>query len=306
MGDDAAPTVFEQPVWYEPLRSPSWLVPPTDPSAPRVAFVGASQPPGEEADARELREGLPLALAEALRFTTAARTVASVDPDADLGDVTVRATVVLEGDDGDRALTVRLEAPDVELEPVRRPAGDATQLEEALGAVPGAVTAALRPAGIRSVWSTVYQPPGVGHAADAVRALSISRSLRDSASHRDVAGDSEATSVRRAKLDSAFRRLADLAGRATSPLASMPFFAALASSHDAQNHAYLGFRLSANGRCTTATDPRDPVFRMSVLVFLLLGDPVIAGQRAKALASSEDPELRQWLARIEGVEALRR
>jgi hypothetical protein len=293
-----APSVLEHPVWYEPLRSPSWLLPKVEADAPRIVFASVPGDDREPAEDRELREGLPMYLAEAVRYSTAARTGVSFDGSVEPGAIHGE---VLTGD----TLEVRLRGPAGEdLGTVIEAAPDAASLGRAIGALPGAVAAALRPAGVRSVWSTVFQIPIETHAADDVRGYEVCRSLRDPRIHQDVPDDSEETARRRAAVDSALRRLADLSGRVTTPFASMLFFAALAATHQHGNPAYLGYRLSANGRCTTATDPRDPVFRISVLVFRLLGDPVIAGQRARALANTDDEDLRRWLVRIEGVGSL--
>ena len=307
MTDTAAPSILEHPVWYEPLRSPSWLLPKADADAPRIVFTPAPAPTpapgGELQHDRELREGLPMFLAEAVRYSTVARTAVAFDGSVDEGSI--HAELAPIGTDGGRTLAVRLRgAAGEDLGTVTQLVSGDDDLGRAIGALPGAIGAALRPAGVRSVWSTVFQMPAEAHAADLVRGYAICRFLRDPASHRDVSEDSEETARRRAAVDAALRRLADLSGRVTTPFASMLFFAGLAACHEHGNPAYRGYRLSANGRCTTATDPRDAVFRISVLVFRLLGDPVIAGQRTRALAAADDPDLRRWLTRIEGVGSL--
>jgi hypothetical protein len=219
-------------------------------------------------------------------------------------DGAIVAELAVPGTAGDGALVAHLRGPSGEDLGTVTPAVPSDDIGPAIVGLPGAIVAALRPAGVRSVWSTVFQPPAEAHAADAVRGYAVCRFLLDRTSHQDVPGDSDETARRRAAVDSAFRRLAELSGRVTSPFASMLFFAGLAGCHDHGSPAYLGYRLSANGRCTTATDPRDPIFRISVLVFRLLGDPVIAGQRTRALASADDEDLRRWLGRVEGVGSL--
>jgi hypothetical protein len=295
-----AASTADHPVWYEPLRSPSWLLPKVDADAPRIVFTSTPPPEREATPDRELREGLAMYLAEAVRYSTVARTAVSLDASEHPGAIVADVRTV--GEPGEPSLVVQLRgAGGEDLGTLTEPFGDDAGLGRAIGTLPNAVGAALRPAGVRSVWSTVFQVPPEAHAADHVRGYSVCRSLRDPALHRDVAEDSEETARRRAAVDVALRRLADLSGRVTTPFAAMLFFAGLAATHDHGNRAYLGYRLSANGRCTTATDPRDPVFRMSVLVFRLLGDPVIAGQRQRALAGSDDEDLRRWLTRVESV-----
>jgi hypothetical protein len=301
MTDHTAPSLLEHPVWYAPLRSPSWLLPKVDPGAPLVVFVPAAVHEAEAQSDQELREGLPQYLAEAVRYSTTARTAVAWDAAVPDGAIVVE----LGGVDEPPAFEAHLRGPSGEdLGTVTQPAGGDDGIGRAIVAFPGAIVAALRPAGVRSVWSTVFQPPAEALAADAVRAYAVCRFLLDPVSHRDVAGDSDATARRRAAVDAALRRLADVSARVPSPFASMLFFAGLAGCHEHGNHAYLGYRLSANGRCMTATDPRDPVFRVSVLVFRLLGDPVIAGQRTRALGSADDEDLRRWLARIDSVGSL--
>jgi hypothetical protein len=303
MSDTAAPSILEQPVWYESLRSPSWLLPKADADTPRVVFTPAAPSEDESPLDRELREGLPMFLAEALRYSSVARTAVAFDGPVDDGSIAAELAPI--GAATERALAVRLRGVSGDdIGTITQAFTDDADLGRAVALLPGAVGAALRPAGVRSVWSTVFQMPVETHAADLVRGYAICRWLQDPRSHRDVSTDSEETARRRAAVDGALRRLADLSGRVTTPFASMLFFAGLAACHDHDNPAYLGYRLSANGRCTTATDPRDPVFRISVLVFRLLGDPVIAGQRTRALAAADDQELRRWLARIEGVGSL--
>jgi hypothetical protein len=103
------PTVLGRPVWYEPLRSPSWLLPSVAASAPRVTFAPAAAAEGESVSERRLREGLPMFLAEAIRFSTEARAAAVFDPAA-RGDASVHATVALEGAGPERRLVVRVGA----------------------------------------------------------------------------------------------------------------------------------------------------------------------------------------------------
>lgn len=300
---NGVPPYLDQPVWYEPLRSPSWLLPKAEPDAPLIVFATPAPPAREAPEDRELREGLPMYLAEAVRYSTAARTAVAFG--GAVAAEAIRADVLVAEASGGRSIEVRLRgASGDDLGTVTQPADDDAALGRAIGALPGAVAAALRPAGVRSVWSTVFQIPIETHAADYVRGYAVCRALRDPTIHRDVPDDSEETARRRASVDAAFRRLADLSGRVTTPFASMLFFAGLAAAHHHGNPAYLGYRLSANGRCTTATDPRDPVFRVSVLVFRMLGDPVIAGQRTRVLATAGDDDLARWLSRIDDVTAL--
>jgi len=46
-----------------------------------------------------------------------------------------------------------------------------------------------------------------------------------------------------------------------------------------------------------ATDPRDPVFRLSVIALRAIGDEAIAERRAQRLETVEDPAFQDWLER---------
>lgn len=297
MSGTGPPTVLGQPVWYEPLRSPTWLLPKLDDGAPRVVLTPGEGDPAEPPEERELREGLPMFLADAVRYSTDARTVVEfAEPDR---EEAIRG--VVDGAAGPGPV-VHLHAPDGSDLGTVADAGVSTSRAGTIAALPGALVSALRPAGVRSVWSTVFQVPDEAHVEEQVRGYAVCRWLLDDDRHAEEEGDREATAARRAVVDAALRRLAELAGRTPNPFAAMLFFAGLAATHRAGNPVYLDHRLAANGICTTATDPLDPVFRMSVLVFRLLGDPVLAGQRARALGSVDDDDLRRWLARVDDVE----
>lgn len=295
---EPGPEVLEEPVWYAPLRSPAWFLPLIRPGAPKLVFTAQA---GSEADPdRAVRRGLPMYLAEAVRFTTDAQAAISFERASVLRGYSVRADVVLAGDGDDRSVVVRLDGP-ADHAVVERGAIGSGGLETALADLPGAVTAAFRAFGVRSVWSTVWAPPTPGYALPQVRAHEMCRWLGDPANcsprPRETA---EENRDRRQAVLGALRPLSDLAQRVPSPFTAFLFFAGLAAARDAGSGLHLEFRLPANAVCMNATDPRDPVFRMSVLVFRLLGDPVIAGQRARAIVT-DDPDFRHWLTRTEAV-----
>lgn len=300
MSGAGRPTDLGQPVWYEPLRAPAWLLPKLDDGAPRVVLTPGEGDPAEAPGDRELREGLPMFLADAVRYSTDARTVVEFGEPGE--EEAIRG--VVEGIDGAAGSgpVVHLRAPDGSDLGTVAGAGMSTSRAGSLAALPGALVSALRPTGVRAVWSTVFQVPDEAHVEEQVRGYAICRWLLDEERHAGEDDDGETTAARRAAVDAALRRLAGLAGRTPDPFAAMLFFAGLAATHRAGNPVYLDHRLAANGICTTATDPLDPVFRLSVLVFRLLGDPVIAGQRIRALASVDDDDLRRWLGRVDDVE----
>jgi hypothetical protein len=291
------PDVLEEPVWYAPLRSPAWFLPPLRAEAPKLVFAAA---PGSDGQDRAVRLGMPMYLAEAVRFTTDAQAATSFESASVLPAYAVRAEVGLVGGGEDRSVVVTLDGPDDHAVVERRAVGT-DGLETALAALPGAVTAALRAFGVRSVWSTVWAPPVPGDALRRVCAYEVCHWLGDPANAAPPAEETpDETAARRHAVLGALRPLSELAQRVPSPFTAFLFFAGLAAARDARSGLHLEFRLAANALCMNATDPRDPVFRMSALVFRLLGDPLIASQRARAIAT-DDPDLRQWLSRTEAV-----
>jgi hypothetical protein len=295
---EPGPEVLEEPVWYAPLRSPAWFLPPIRPGAPNVVFTA---PAADDDDPdRAVRRGLPMYLAEAVRFTTDAQAATSFAGASLLRPSTVRADVVLAGAADDRSAIVTLEGP-ADHSVVERGAVGIDGLETALAALPGTLTAALRAFGIRSVWSAVWASPVQGYALRQVCAHEMCRWLGDPANCVPRPEETpEETRDRRQAVLGALRPLSGLAQRVASPFTAFLFFAGLAAARDAGSGLHLEFRLPANAMCMNATDPRDPVFRLSVLVFRLLGDPVIASQRARAIVT-DDPDLRHWLTRTEAV-----
>ena len=86
---------LEPPVWYAPLRSPSWLVPVVREGAPTIVFCAEGWDDRAVGEAgRDLRLGLPVYLAEAVRFGTNARPFA--------GRLAMSGSEVWPGARGDR------------------------------------------------------------------------------------------------------------------------------------------------------------------------------------------------------------
>ena len=75
------------------------------------------------------------------------------------------------------------------------------------------------------------------------------------------------------------------------------FAAGLAASKEAGSNVFFDFRLQANALAMGAEDPRDPVFRLSVLLLSLFGERDLAARRADILSRSDDEALRQWATR---------
>jgi hypothetical protein len=296
------PDVLDQPVWYAPLRAPSWLMPPMRDDAPRVVFTARSDA-SDEPNLRGVRAGMPMFLAEAVRFVSDAGTssVAAGRDEPD-GTIDARARTGIVDDAGRRTLLIDIDdGRGGSLAELREPIDDDATLETVIGTLPGAVTGALSSTGVRPVWSTVYVPPPPGHAAEQVRAHALCAWLLNPDLHQtDPSVDADEAARKRAVVTAALSRLAELAGRSPSPFNSLLLFAGLLTVRDAGSAVYLDFRLQANALCMTATDPRDPVYRVSVLMLRALGDPEIAARRARSLAG-DDPALAAWLTRTEAV-----
>jgi hypothetical protein len=296
----AAP--FETPVWFEPLREPAWLLPRVRDDAPTIVFAAERwQEPGVDGDGRDLRLGLPLYLAEAARFGTNARTLALpdvVEPDSPpgQGDVTVRSAVA---PDGRPSVRLRLFDPQgAPLDEIVRDARDAASLGDALGGLLHAVTQATASTGVRPIWNSTYSLPAGAALTSYVRGSHAVRRVSDDALPDTAHVD--ALSERRADVRSVLTALGALATSATESFPALLFFGALAAAADVGSSVVGEFRLQANARCMTATDPFDPVYSMAMLVMELFGDHAAADRRAQALRVTGDERVIGWVDRVRG------
>lgn len=298
--DAAAP--FDTPVWFEPLREPAWLLPPVRDDAPTIVF-GAErwQEPGVDGDGRDLRSGVPLYLAEAARFGTNARSLALrdvVDPHdpPEPGVVTVRSAVAPDG-----RPSVRLRVFDPQgapLDEIVRDAHDSASLGTTLGGLLHAVTQASASSGVRPIWNSLYSLPAGAALTSYVRGSHAVRRLSDDALPDSAHPD--ALSQRRADVRTVLTSLGALATSASESFPALLFFGALAAAADARSSVVGEFRLQANARCMTATDPLDPVYSMAMLVMALFGDRAAAERRAEALRATGDERVIRWVARVRG------
>jgi hypothetical protein len=298
--DVAAP--LETPVWFGPLREPAWLLPPVRDDAPTIVFAAEPwQERGVDADGEDLRLGVPLYLAEAARFGTNARALALrhvVEPEYphSHGVVTVRSAVAPGG-----VPSIRLRMFDGQGEPldeVVRDAHDPAALGGALGGMLHAVTQASAPGGVRPIWNSLYALPSGIALTSYVRGLHAALRVTDEALPETAHVD--ALSERRAHVRSVLASLGALATSASEPFPALLFFGALAAAADARSSVVGEFRLQANARCITATDPLDPVYSMAVLVMHLFGDRAAAERRAEALRAGGDERVARWVARVRG------
>ena len=149
MAPDRLPPALEEPVWFERLREPTWLLPPVREGATRVAFVSEH---GDGRLDRDLLVGLPLYLAEAARFATEAATVALTAPvPPGIGDRAAReldasilVTTSTTGAGDLRRLRVRVERPAGTVLDEELAAEDGQALAAALAELPRRVTDIVR------------------------------------------------------------------------------------------------------------------------------------------------------------------
>jgi len=287
--------------WFAPLLAPTWLLPGVGRDAPHVDLAAEAWP--EEAaldqDARDLRLGLPLFLAEGVRYLTNA--LPSVHPEPvdaiseQAGAETSIRTSILAG----RPPVIRIRLLDAasgdEREAVDREVASEADLGAALVSLPRATIDLLRSTGVRSSWDPRYSPPPPASAARVVRGHRACVRFADPAFFTAESADRRAAARDEATL--VLRRLADAATSTSEALPAVLFFATLVGAMRAGFDATNDFRMSVNARCMDATDLRDPVYRLSVIALRAIGDEAIAERRAQQLESVEDPSFRDWLER---------
>ncbi|HWC71589.1 MAG TPA: hypothetical protein VG993_10535 [Actinomycetota bacterium] len=292
---------IESPVWFAPLRSPSWLVPPIRDGAVRVAFCAEAwdeQAVGKAG--RDLRLGLPLFLAEAARFGTDARPVTLRRPLGQtdrLPDATVVVrTAVAPG--GRNAIRVRVsDLGGARVTHITRDANDEISLGRALDDLPRAVADAVTRGGVRPVWNSLYVLPAGAALAAYVRGSHACLRLSDEAEPADA----DAVAARRADERSVLGTLGSLATSTPEPFPALLFFGALMAARDAGSPVVGEFRMPANVRCTAATDVLDPVYAMTALVMRVFGDRDASDRRIERLRATGDAPLQRWLARVQAV-----
>jgi hypothetical protein len=292
------PALLDEPVWYEPLFSPAWLLPRLRDGAPSVMFVPGEAPGGEEHPAaRSIRIGLGLYLAEAVRFSTDAKAPAATGPWAVGAGSAAVVTATVSGEGPSRAVRISVAGGDVEIGQISHEAPDDAALGNVISGLPGELNVKLRDAGVRPVWSTIYSPPPASQAAEYVRAHRVCAWLRDPDVHSPAPESPDATKEKAEVVKGALKTLANLASRTASPLAAALFFAGLAATKANGSGVYADFRLPANSLAMKADDPRDTLYRLSIPVLFLFGDDGAAESRLRVLSASGDEEMSGWLAR---------
>jgi hypothetical protein len=288
---------IEPPVWYGPLREPSWLVPRVRDDAPRVVFCAESW--GDrpvDGPGRDLRLGLPIYLAEATRFGTDAgcfvvrAPVEGSDTIAD-ADAVVRTAVA---PDGGASVRVRVfDGSGAVVDEIVREARDERTLGEALAGLPRACTDALTREGVRPIWNSLYTLPGGASLVVYVRGLRACQRITDET--LPSTADAQAVAERRDDVRSTLTTLGSLATSTTEAFPALLFFGAVLAAHDVGAPMVGEFRLPVNSRSTTATEPFDPVFAMSALALRIFGDRATSERRLGALQASDSTAVRTWI-----------
>jgi len=306
MAVDPLPPALGEPVWFDRLREPTWLLPPAREGATRVAFVSEHGAGGPD---RDLLVGLPLYLAEATRFATEAATVALTEPvvpgigdrPARELDASILVTTSTTGAGDLRRLRVRVERPAGTVLDDELAADDGPVLAEALADLPRRVTDVVRATRVPGTWAPVYAPPPAAEAVRYVHAHRACLELGHGALYPPAGDDPEIVSARRTIVKALLGALADFAQRGSGAFPALLYFGGLAGAHAHGSTLPLEFRLQTNAICMEATDPRDIPFRLSALALRLQGDQQIAERRTRTLAETGDRTVAEWLDRIEAV-----
>jgi len=291
MATAGPPTTFDDPAWYEPLKGPAWFLAPAREGAPRVVVRPDPQGPPDD----EL--GPALFVGEAIRFSTDARVAVQTGGERVASDAAALVEVgpVTTGPGRSLHVTVR-DAQGERLGEQRASADDDDALGAALAGLPSGLTGMLAPLGVRAVWSTAFHVPADARAVDAVRALGALARLR-ALGGAPEAGDRGVGPAADAELHVMSHAVASH----PSPTVVAAFIAGLVVARGLAGSGWGSFRLQSNALAQRATDPRDPVFRLSVVSLRLFGDTGEASARAARLMPDGDRELRAWLARIGAV-----
>ncbi|MDQ3210427.1 MAG: hypothetical protein M3Q20_04480 [Actinomycetota bacterium] len=301
--DAFGPGSLEPPVWYGPLREPSWLVPRVRDDAARVLFCAEPwQASAVGGAGRDLRLGLPLFLAEALRFGTDARAVVMrtpvPEPERFPGAAMIVRTAVAP--EGEASIRVRVLDPiGVVVSETVREAHDEAMVAAVLEGLPRVCMDAVASSGIRQVWSSVSRPPSGVALVSYVRGQRACLRVSDEA----VPATADATSVadRRNDVRSILTGLGSLATSTSETFPALLFFGALLAAHDVGSPVVGELRLQANARCTIATDPHDPIYAMSALVLRIFGDRDTSERRMDKLRALDDPMMHRWVARVAAI-----
>jgi hypothetical protein len=290
------------PAWYAPLLDPAWLLPAARDGAPRVVLAAERWPdePPLDQNALDLRLGLPLFLAEAIRYLTDAVPEVRAEPLGAPPAGPEPGTIVLSAVSPAGTPSVRVRVIDPvhgERAPVERPVSPETELGPVLASLPRDVVDALRAGGVGSSWDPRFTSPAPDVAPWIVRGHHACVRLADPATFSDPNGERRAVARDEARV--VLRRLADAATSSDDVLPAVLFFATFEGATRAGMDAANDFRIAVNSRCMEATDPLDPIHRLSVLMLRRIGDENLAERRAqRSIAAVRDPAYLDWLERV--------
>jgi hypothetical protein len=300
--------VLDEPGWYAPLLEPDWLLPPPRSGAVRVLFVTEPRV-GKEApgDAMDLRLGLPMYLAEAIRMSTDAATAAPTFAwDRGQGGPQYPCDVIAVVDSspaGDGyAVSVTMHAAEggEPLAEVDR-SGSQAEIGALLSELPRAVAASLRGEGVNGVWAPVYAPPSATTASRYVMAHRLLSRLRDPAFHPVPDAPWAEQEEKLARVKASLGALSNLASGASTLFPSLLFIAAIAATRACRDESYQELRRVAAAIAMKGTAPQDPLFRLSVLIFRLYEEHGSADQRTRALMPAAEESLKKWLTRVQAL-----
>jgi len=302
--DDISPgTILDMPVWFQPLLEPTWILPSERSGAQRLCFAAEVDPSADGA----LSLGLPLYLAEAIRMTTDAATSSftrgfrtGTDEPA-MGEGWLGLTRVVQGGGG-RTVGVRVrDAAGATLAELERTGLDDAGLATTLAELPRLLAQELRGAGVTGVWAPVYVPPSPAHALSSVLGQHLGLVLREPSTHPGPDTVNDERLSRRSAAKSALTALGDLATRSSQLFPALLFFGGVAATRAAKNDVYQELRQTIAALTMRASNPSDPLNRMSILMFRLFDEHGTADTREKAALASGDEVLKQWLMRVRAL-----
>lgn len=184
---------------------------------------------------------------------------------------------------------------------IERPGLNGPSLGAALAEFPRLLAQEFRGAGVAGVWAPVYVPPSPAYALSAVLGQHLCLSLRDPNTHPTPDLANEERLIRRSASKSALTALGDFATRSAQLFPALLFFGGVAAAREAQNDVFQELRQTIAAVTMRASNPSDPLNRISVLMFRIFGEQGTADTREKTALSSGDEALKQWLMRVRAL-----
>ncbi|MEA2521761.1 MAG: hypothetical protein QOI81_1407 [Actinomycetota bacterium] len=299
--DPRAP--LDMPVWFRPLLDPTWILPAERAGAQRICFAAEVDPEADNA----LTLGLPLYLAEAIRMTTDAVTTSftrGFEAGADEGVASQGWLGLTRVSSAATGLTLGVKIQDASGAPVvavERTGLDPAATGAVLAELPRLLAQELRNSGVSGVWAPIYVPPTPTLALSSVLAQHLCLVLRDPNTHPSPDGPPDEQLRRRSAAKGVLTALGDLATRSSQLFPSLLFFGGVAATREAKNDVYQGLRQTIAAVTMRATNPADPLNRISVLLFRIFDENGTADSRERAALMAGDEALKQWLLRVRAL-----